>query len=237
VQTAHEGTLFIDEAADVAPAVQPKLLRLLETGELRRVGSSETTRVRFRLVAATQIAPADLVKSGRWREDFGQRLMGIVLRVPALHEHRSDIPLLAEAYSTDRGWERPSASALTALQRHSWPGNVRELQQVLARAAFHADGCSVTSAHVRAALEDGGFSELVPARRTLAAAIERHVREVVESCCGDVTRAAALLAISRRHVYRLLKPARSAPGAIGVTSCALRVTAPRAEPPQVVPNS
>ena len=214
VEAAAGGTLFLDEAGDLPVHAQPKLLRVLEHGETRRVGDTVTAVRRFRLVAAVQQDPAQLRSGGRWRDDFYFRMTGVVLRVPALSERRSDIPQLAEAFLEARRLPRIAAEAVAVLIEQPWEGNVRELQQTLVRAAFHCANGLITREAVRAALEDGGRYHGVSEVATLQAARCRHVREVVRSCEGDTQRAASLLGISRSQVYRILAPeAESGPRA------------------------
>ena len=118
-----------------------------------------------------------------------------------------------------------TAVALELFQAHPWPGNVRELQQTLLRAAFNADGTPIDENHVRRAIAVGASLDLEPEPRTLAAARCNHVQEVVAACSGDTQRAAALLGISRRHVYRLLhaSPSTVSPGSVGAKCMVARV--------------
>jgi len=209
VEAAANGTLFLDEAGDLPPAIQTKLLRVLESGELKRVGATRGMTVQFRLVAATQVEPAALRSGGRWRDDLYYRLAGVVLRVPALHERRSDIPEIARAYCVGRGLQMPEQAAISVLESYEWPGNVRELQHTLLRAAFLADHGVIGRDHVEAAIRGAPQSGQAnrPVRLcTLLEAQRAHVEAVLSACGGDTARAAAILNISRRHMYRFLRP-------------------------------
>ena len=205
VEAAAGGTLFLDEAGDLSLAVQPKLLRMLESGEVRRVGGTKATLVRLRTVVAVQDDPTDLQRAGRWRDDLYYRITGLVLRVPPLRHRRSDIPEIAGAFLLSRTLPSMTAEAVEVLQDQAWPGNVRELQQTLLRAAFYADGDRITVVHVRRALAIRAGHGATHEGRTLVAARSRHVQEVVAACAGDTRKAADVLGISRRQVYRLIK--------------------------------
>jgi two-component system, NtrC family, response regulator AtoC len=204
VETAEGGILFLDEAGDLPLAVQPKLLRMLEYGEVRRVGATKVTLVRFRTLVAVQDDPTELRCSGRWRDDFYYRVTSVVLRVPSLRDRRSDIPAIAVAFLLSRKLPGMTKAGLEMLQDHQWPGNVRELQQTLVRAAFYADGETIVLEQVQRALMAGIVNGVARERGTLAAARSRHVQEVVAGCAGDTRKAAELLGISRRHLYRLM---------------------------------
>ena len=205
VETAEGGTLFPDEAGDLPLAVQPKLLRMLEYGEVRRVGATKATLVRFRILVAVQADPTELRRTGRWRDDLYYRVTSVVLRVPPLRDRRSDIPDIALAFLLSRKLPSVTQEALEVLQDQLWPGNVRELQQTLLRAAFHTDGGKIIVEHVRRALAIEAGNDAPLGRGTLAAARSHHVREVVAACAGDTRKAAEELGISRRQVYRLMK--------------------------------
>lgn len=205
VEAARGGSLFLDEAGDLPLAVQPKLLRMLEYGEVRRVGATKTEAVHFRLLVAVKVDPVELCRTGKWRDDLYYRLASVVLRIPSLRKRASDIPDLTIAFVTNRRLPDVTPKALAVLQEYEWPGNVRELQLALLRAAFYSDGRKIEASHIRRAI---AFEALAPSngeRKTLAAARCQYVRDVVGECAGDTERASVLLGISRRHVYRLLR--------------------------------
>jgi two-component system, NtrC family, response regulator AtoC len=141
VEVADGGTLFLDEIGEMAPEVQSKLLRVLDTGTFYRVGATRKRRADFRLVAATNRDLRAEVGAGRFREDLFYRVNGIRVVVPPLRERPEDIPLLVEHFSRGTRGARPfSAAALAALSAHDWPGNVRELHFAVERACLLAEG-------------------------------------------------------------------------------------------------
>jgi len=211
IEAAGGGVLFLDEAADLPPAVQAKLLRVLDSGEIRRVGEVRTRAVRFRLVVAVQSAPEALVTAHRWREDFYYRVAGVPLRVPRLAERRSDLAALARHLVGRHGLPPLDAAAIPLLEAHDWPGNVRELEQTLVRASHFAPNAPLSAADVRAALMrlDG---ESLGGDGSLKQGRYRDARAALRACAGDTTQAAALLGISRSHLYRLLRGESSGSG-------------------------
>lgn len=204
IEAAAGGTLLLDEASEIQAGIQAKLLRTLEYGEIRRVGAAGTSTARFRLVVAVQDEPALLRDRRQWREDFYYRVTGIVLRVPALAERASDIPLLARAFTRTQGLPEVEPDGMMLLKRHPFPGNVRELQHALVRATYHSRGGAITAGAIRASLEDAGDHHPAASVLPLHKLRADHVRQAVDSCAGDTRRAAALLGISRSQVYRIL---------------------------------
>lgn len=130
---AHGGTLFLDEVGDLPPEMQVKLLRFLENGEIRAVGSDHSSHARVRIVCATHQPLLSLVESGRFRRDLYYRIASIPIEIPTLRSRLSDIELLARLFSQEFG-KTLSAQALIRLKSHSWPGNVRELRHAVERA-------------------------------------------------------------------------------------------------------
>jgi transcriptional regulator with PAS, ATPase and Fis domain len=149
-EEASGGTLFLDEVAEMAPHLQVRLLRVLETGEVRPIGSAETRRVDVRVIAATNQDPLAAVKKGALREDLFYRLNVFHIVLPPLRDRREDIPLLAayfaERKSRDLGKTvtRFARDAQTAIMRYDYPGNVRELEHAIERAVVLADGDTIT---------------------------------------------------------------------------------------------
>ena len=145
-EEAEGGTLFLDEIGETSPAFQVKLLRALQEGEIRRVGASRATRVDARILAATNRNLDQDVKGGKFREDLFYRLSVVTLRVPALKERRTDIPLLSEHFLgqvLDREGHRQltlSEETIRTLVAYAWPGNVRELESAIEYAVLHARG-------------------------------------------------------------------------------------------------
>jgi transcriptional regulator with PAS, ATPase and Fis domain len=209
VEVAEGGTLFIDEVAEMAPGLQAKLLRVLEDGHFRRVGSIQEGRADVRIVAATNKPLEDEIKAGRFREDLFYRLNVVTIDLPALKTRRSDIPELVEHLLATRkiGGARfqIEPEALEALKQYEWPGNVRELANVLERAQILAEGQVLTLAD----LPDNVVEAEPPADTTpdtghLRDVERRHVQEVLQREKGNKVRAAKALGISRRALYRLI---------------------------------
>jgi DNA-binding NtrC family response regulator len=142
IEAADGGTLFLDEIGEMPLALQSKLLRFVECGELQRVGDNETVKVDVRIVAATHRPLARHAEDGRFRSDLYYRLAVFLIRTPALGEHAEDLPLLVNHFMELMGKQAPvkrvDQGALTKLAAHDWPGNVRELEHVLERAAILA---------------------------------------------------------------------------------------------------
>jgi DNA-binding NtrC family response regulator len=154
IEAAHGGTLFLDEIGELPLAVQAKLLRFLECGEIQRVGDNEITRVDVRVIAATHRDLEQRVVDGSFRLDLYHRLAVFPLEVPSLRERLDDLPALANHLLARLGTEAPrktlSPCALQALEQHAWPGNVRELAHVLERAVIlSTDVSEIMAAHIR----------------------------------------------------------------------------------------
>jgi DNA-binding NtrC family response regulator len=150
IEAADGGTLFLDEIGEMPLALQAKLLRFVECGELQRVGDNEKVKVDVRIVAATHRPLAQQAQNGVFRSDLYYRLAVFLIRTPALGEHAEDLPLLVEHFLGRLGREMPvkrvDASAMAKLESHNWPGNVRELEHVLERAVILAGDAPVVTA-------------------------------------------------------------------------------------------
>jgi DNA-binding NtrC family response regulator len=208
-ELADSGTLFLDEIANVGLPQQVKLLRVLETGEFERVGSSRTRKVNVRVISATNADVFEEVAAGRFRQDLLFRLNTVEIRIPPLRERREDIPLLAAHFlriHNQHYRKRLSgydAGALQALVEHNWPGNVRELDHAVERGVLMAQG-----PHVR-------LSDLsLKAARDIGARLEDMSLEDVEASLvkkamarydGNVSHAARALGLSRSALYRRLQ--------------------------------
>ncbi|MFO0698147.1 MAG: sigma-54 dependent transcriptional regulator [Nitrospira sp.] len=214
LEEASGGTFFLDEVGDLSPAGQAKLLRVLQEGEIRRVGSNESVRVDLRIVAASRRNLGELVATGRFREDLLYRLNTVTILLPPLRERPEDIPLLAEFFLARYGDQKEvpvtsfSSTAMSALTEYSWPGNVRELEHVVERAvalAPHAilsiDDLPPEVLHKNGSTADQ--REMLPG--SLKALQKEQVLKMLESTHGNKERAALLLGISRRTLYRLLE--------------------------------
>ena len=162
-EMAHRGTLFLDEVGDIPPALQPKLLRVLQEQEFERLGSGRTHQVDVRLVAATHRDLESMVKRNEFRSDLYYRLNVFPIDVPPLRDRRDDIPLLvhyfANKYARRMGKQIESIpnETMDALSRYSWPGNIRELQNLMERAALLSTGPSLR-VPLGEILSDPGFS-------------------------------------------------------------------------------
>jgi DNA-binding NtrC family response regulator len=215
-ELADGGSLFLDEIANIPLAQQPKLLRVLEDGELERVGSSRTLRVNVRLISATNADLAADVARGAFRKDLLFRLNTVELRLPPLRERGDDVLRLAETFlgrfarRYQRDGLRFAPSALRALEGYAWPGNVRELSHVIERAVLMQDGGLVDEAALNLKPEathalSGAAALAASESMTVDAAEERLVRQALERTGGNVQRAAALLGLSRPSLYRRME--------------------------------
>ncbi len=226
-ELADGGTLLLDEVGDMPAAMQAKVLRVLQEGELERVGGALTLKVDVRVIAATNKDLAAEVAAGRFREDLYYRLAVVLVEVPPLRERREDVPDLADRFlaeACERNGRKPmrlSREAHLALQGHSWPGNVRELRNAVERLAILCDGPDLGADEVAAALpgapprrpeerhregagfqrhrEGAGFHDLVEQaeREIILAALQRNGENVTET--------ARALGLERSHLYKKMK--------------------------------
>ncbi len=213
LEEAHNGTFFLDEVGDLSPAGQAKILRVLQEGEFRRIGSNESVKVDVRIIAASRRNLAEMVAAGRFREDLLYRLNTVTILLPPLRERPEDIPLLAEFFLARYGDEKEvpvtsiASAAMSALAEYSWPGNVRELEHVIERAvtlSTHAI-LSVVDLPPEVLQKDGNASDHKHALPGTLKALQREqVLKMLESTHGNKERTARLLGISRRTLYRLL---------------------------------
>jgi DNA-binding NtrC family response regulator len=210
VEVAEGGTLFIDEIAEMAPGLQAKLLRFLENGQYRRVGSTREVHADVRVIAATNKVLEEEIQAGRFREDLYYRVNVVTIELPLLKEKRQDIPELVEHFLTTRQVGsvryRIQPEALDALVRYDWPGNVRELANVLERAQILAENNLITLDDLPEALTEGQAPATEPGGdpRHLREVERRHVQDVLRQEKGNKVHAAKALGISRRALYRLI---------------------------------
>ncbi|HET9595603.1 MAG TPA: sigma-54 dependent transcriptional regulator [Anaeromyxobacteraceae bacterium] len=216
-ERAHGGTLFLDEVGEMTPAVQVKLLRVLQDGVIERLGGTQPVRVDVRIVAATNKDLSAEVRGGRFREDLFYRLNVIAVRLPALRERREDVPLLASAFLRRLAEKNGKAvsgftpAALAALERHDWPGNVRELENTVERAVVLSHGGLVgvdeLPEAVRAAQAEPaapGGAIIIPVGTPMDEVERLVIRETLRHTRGDKTLAAQILGIASRTIYRKL---------------------------------
>jgi len=228
-EEAQGGTIFLDEIGDIGPRIQSQLLRVLQEGEIRRVGESTPTKVDTRVVAATNKDLADAARQGKFREDLYYRLNVVTIRLPALRERREDVPLLAEHFAAKHAGVRGATvttQAREALMAYHWPGNVRELDNAVARAlALNPSGTILVDdlpepVRAAAALARGGaplpgasaagtesgpaVDPIVADRPTLDELTRRYAERMLRELGGNKTRAAEALGIDRKTLSRLL---------------------------------
>ncbi len=208
-ELAEGGTLFLDEIANVPLSQQNKLLRVLETGEFERLGSSRTRRVNVRLISATNADLHDEVINGRFRQDLLFRLNTIEIRVPSLRERREDIPPLALHFLSHhaRHYRKKintfDQNAMQALLEHAWPGNVRELDHAVERAVLMAQGPTIKSGDL--ALRPGRESPMRIEDMSLEDVECFLIKKAMSRYDGNVSQAAKGLGLSRSALYRRLQ--------------------------------
>lgn len=207
-EAAHGGVLFLDEIADVSPAVQKALLRVLEDGMVQRVGDTASRPVDVRVVSATQRDLADEVAAGRFRADLLFRLRTVRVILPPLRDRREDIVVLAEAFLADaarvvsRTAPRLGETAAVILRAYPWPGNVRELRNAMNHALLECGGDVIEPGHLPPELVAGAPSGDPAAPPGDAQDERRRILDAMARAGGNRKEAAALLGISRATLYR-----------------------------------
>jgi two-component system, NtrC family, response regulator AtoC len=218
-ETADGGTIFLDEIAEISLGLQAKLLRVLQEHEIRRVGGTQPIALDVRVIAATNKDVEALVKLGRFREDLFYRLNVVTLHLPPLHERPDDIPLLATHFlrkyseGTHKLISHITPEAMALLCNYRWPGNVRELEHTIERAVTLTMNNAVLPADLpprlqsqptipQTGLHRPGDS---PALLTLEELEKQHIQAVLHATQGNKKRAAQILGINRRSLYRMAK--------------------------------
>ena len=216
-ERAHGGTLFLDEVGEMPLSLQARLLRVLQEGELERVGGSTTIPVDTRVIAATNRDLSEEIAAGRFREDLYYRLAVLPIDVPPLRSRLSDVPALAtfmlEGACTEHDlplveW---TDEALRALQRHDWPGNIRELGNLVDRLAILSRDGLIRGDDVRSALPGAAplLGSVIPEEGPLYELLESFERRIIEDRItrfdGNMTQAAADLGLERSHLYKKVK--------------------------------
>jgi DNA-binding NtrC family response regulator len=205
LREAHAGTLFLDEIGGLPPLLQPKVLRALETGVFRPIGSSRDAKSDFRLISATNEPVSQLVAAGRFRLDLAHRMSGIVLTLPALDDRREDVPLLVRHFAQNRPVD---AAAIPLLQNRAWPGNVRELRQVIDAAFVFGQG-KLDRRAVELALAHRPASPVIhapPAERPDYLSLERvRLINALDEAAWNTVAVAEAFGVHRSTLYRRLK--------------------------------
>ncbi|MBS0293398.1 MAG: PEP-CTERM-box response regulator transcription factor [Proteobacteria bacterium] len=210
IETAHGGTLMLDEIGDMPMPLQAKLLRFLQERVVERVGGRQGIPVDVRVVCATHQDLAQCIKDGRFREDLYYRLAEIVVEIPPLRSRVGDAALLAHAFVRRFGDEHGRSllladDALRAIEAYPWPGNIRELENRIKRAAIMADGSQITADDVGLAASDGSQDDRsLDLRLTREAAEQRAVLAALARADGTIAKAADLLGVSRPTLYDLM---------------------------------
>jgi len=218
-EQAHRGTLFLDEIGDMPTAMQAKLLRVLEEGEVERIGSDKPTKVDVRVVVATHRNLEQLVESGGFRRDLYHRVVVFPVELPPLRKRGEDLPALVEHFSqqvsAQNGWKPVPLTppAIEALQQYAWPGNIRELRNVVERLLLLADG-EIDAAAVQLALpalrlgarhtpgDANGTAESGPLAERVLAFERTQVLAELERSGKHITQAAKALGLERSHLYK-----------------------------------
>ncbi|WP_455244202.1 sigma-54 interaction domain-containing protein [Petrachloros mirabilis] len=214
-EEAHGGTIFLDEIADTSPAFQAKLLRVLQEGEIKRVGGNQPIKVDVRVISATNKDLSELVKSKRFRQDLYYRLAVLPLYLPPLRDRKDDIPLLVEHFaklSCNRHRQplrHVSHDVMHALSEAAWPGNVREIQHYIERAVVTTAGPYLTCGDIVAMGSQVESKDLRSVAKDAVAQAERsRILDALKKAHGNRAKAAKLLKISRATLYNKLRDYR-----------------------------
>ncbi len=206
-----EGTLFLDEIGELELSLQAKLLRVLQEKEVERLGSNKKIKVNFRLVTSTNRNLQEEIYAGNFREDLFYRLNVVLINVPPLRERKDDIPLLSAEFikefcARERKMVTISTDVMDIFQNYCWPGNIRQLRNIIERAVVLAKGKKITLRELPTEfLALAGAKKQAPAGRTLRELELTAVKEAIEECKGNKSRAAELLGISRKALYKRLQ--------------------------------
>jgi DNA-binding NtrC family response regulator len=217
-EQASGGTLFLDEIGDMRLDVQAKLLRVLQEGEVDRVGGTTPIRVDVRVLAATNKDLTAAIEAGQFREDLYYRINVLPIRVPALRERLEDLPALVEhfmalsCFENDRRAKTIDAEALALLARHDWPGNIRELRNLCERLVILSAADAVTARDISRALPSmrpvkatSGYQRGRPLRDMVDDAERQLIQAALDDFDGQMTKVADALGLERSHLYKKLK--------------------------------
>ena len=213
-ELAHRGTLFLDEIAEMMPATQVKLLRVLQERVFRRLGGRQEISVDVRVIAATNVIPQDAVNTGKLREDLFYRLNVFAIDIPPLRERREDIPLLVQTFLTEfnrtnaKGIRAVDQEAMYLLERYPWPGNIRELRNVIERGTILAESEFVEPRHLPPTLISRGEASLPTLTISPGTTVDEVERRLIiltlDHTRNNKTRAAEILGISLKTLHNKL---------------------------------
>ena len=217
-ELADRGTLFLDEIAEMTPATQVKLLRVLQERRFRRLGGRNEQSVDVRVIAATNVNPADAVKNGKLREDLYYRLNVFAMELPSLRDRKEDLPLLIQSFINEfngrntKAVTAVDAAAMRMLEQYNWPGNVRELRNVIERAVILSSGEFIEPKHLPPLVTDSPdvvkpTLSLTPGT-TVEEAERRLILMTLEHTRDNKTRAAEILGISLKTLHNKLNKLR-----------------------------
>jgi len=216
-EAAAGGTVLLDEIGEIDPAFQLRLLRFLQEKEVRPVGATTSRKVDVRVIAATNKDLEGMQREGKFREDLWYRLSAATIELPPLRHRREDIPLLVDRFLSEFAGQygkhiRCDAAALKVLMEYSWPGNVRQLRHLIERLVILTNGPAIDAAAVRAVLPkdtptQSGSGTPAPALppEKLSDAEDEHIKRVLAATSGNKTKAAEILGIERKTLYRKLE--------------------------------
>ncbi len=211
-ELAHGGTLFLDEVGDMSPAMQVRLLRVLQEGEFERVGGGVAIKTDVRLLTATNKDLRSEVAAHRFREDLFYRLNVVALHLPPLRERIEDLPVLASRFLADYGTRYGraelgiAADAMDCLLAHDWPGNIRELKHLVEQAVILGDGPLLRAADLPLALRRPEMPQLVaPVDGDLEGLEKKHIRSVLDQCNWNRNRAAEILGLHRNTLREKIR--------------------------------
>lgn len=214
-EVASGGTIFLDEIGEISVAIQAKLLRVIETGELRRLGGVGSMKVDVRIIAATNRNLEKMVSDGTFREDLYYRLNVFCIKIPPLRDRKDDIPALTDHFLSkksrfsDEG-ARITDDALQLLLNSDWPGNVRELENTIERALILSEGGTIEIKDLPGALKTGfRFDDSCGEFKKMSEIEDEYIRFILDKCGGNQTKAAQILGVDPKTIYRRMKNNRA----------------------------
>lgn len=216
IEAAEDGTLFLDEIGEIGPIIQAKLLRVLETGEYRRVGGTKDLKANVRIIAATNRRLDEMVQQGGFRSDLFFRLNAFTITMPPLRERREDIPDLVQHFLATHNFsrrvnKRVTPGAMRQLVAYDWPGNVRELKNMIERAIILSRGqAEIRPDHLAFCEAPGGQPEMgmslcFERQPTLEEVEKRYLQKLLEKYSGHRGKVAETMGVSERNIYRLIQ--------------------------------